>query len=522
MSEDRPVREDRGIRDDLSARRGSEPRGFVLEKFGQGKVKREQMEELRRSLMRDLEAKGLAEGPGTAVAVYEEVEKFLENGHISGSNLNRLERRVLRRVVPGGSSSARGSRPATSEFTGPAGSRSAGSRTPGPFEAAHRLVREGARTPMSARSCTPSSMAGDDAKWSEVATYRKLMEEKDRVEARGKIRARQDAMRLDLERQMLEKEQKKVGFVEEEKQIFERQKVELKLWHEAESKVVEEQKRVASDVRKEREVQIAVVHAIREDEKQKKRLDEDLQVRRAEEKLEQERKVALAKKHLQRDAMQKLMADWAEDQKNRDAVLKLKAADEQLKASEYVKMLDVQEARNKKGIPVVRNPMGEYAPPNKAERRKKEQQEEAKMMILIRAANATAAEAELQKTEQKSKDRHSNQEFLAQQITERNAAKKVRNDELQRAKESVLAKTIEFKDEEKHRAEEQKRKNLKYRIELEKQIEGKKKIASPAYNSDLMSAAEVAMNRHLLQEARSMTGASGSQTSQVHEMQSTF
>jgi len=144
------------------------------------------------------------------------------------------------------------------------------------------------------------------------------------------------------------------------------------------------------------------------------------------------------------------------------------------------------------------------------------------MMILIRAANATAAEAELLKTEQKSKDRHSNQEFLAQQITERNAAKKVRNDELQRAKESVLAKTIEFKDEEKHRAEEQKRKNLKYRIELEKQIEGKKKIASPAYNSDLMSAAEVAMNRHLLQEARSMTGASGSQTSQVHEMQSTF
>jgi len=496
----------------------------MLEKFGRGRVKTEQKEELRSSLVRDLESKGLAAGFNQA-ALQEEVEKFLQNGHISGSNLNRLERRVLRRMrvtgePPDTPNSAREQRPATSEFS--VGSRSAGSRTP-------RTPRsqQGARTPGSSRGLWTGGLEAVgvaqaqwvNPKWSEVANYAKVLEEKEKVDKRFQEKARKERMRKDLEQQMLEKEQKKLVRVEEEKMIFERQKVELRAWHEAENAVVEEQKRIALEVRKEREIQNAVVRAIKEEERKKRHADDYMREQHTAEQAEQERRAALDKKNSQRDAMQKLMAEWAEDRRNREAEQKRQAADEQVKVNEYQKMLDTQEARNKKSVPPTRMPLGEYSPPNKAERLRKERQKDEELAQAVRAANAKAAEEELQKTEKKNKARTDNQEFLFKQMTERENARKTRDEELKQQKESVLAEEQEFIEWEKQRIEKQRMKNIQHRVELEKQIEMKKPPTrfQKRHNEDLMSAAEVAMNRHLLEEARTMASAASSQVGQTQK-----
>jgi len=124
----------------------------------------------------------------------------------------------------------------------------------------------------------------------------KAAKAKTKKDKRSKIKEKQEKMRLDLERQMQEKEQRKIGAKVEEMEIFERQKAELRAWHEAESAVVEEQKKIALAVRKEREIQNAVVQNLREDERQKKLVEDELHMKRSQDQVEQEKKVKKEKK----------------------------------------------------------------------------------------------------------------------------------------------------------------------------------------------------------------------------------
>lgn len=501
-----------------SSRGGESLRLDGLDKYGVSRIEVDRKEKLRRALISDLESKGLAEVSFPSVAVHEEVEKFLQNGHISDSNLSRLERRVVRRTrQPAIPASAREQRTVISEFS--VASKSAGSRTPCGLEAS-------AYAPGSSRGCT-TAVEQDFPKWSEVANHAKLLEAKDKAEARGTTKFKQERMRLELEEQMKEKEKKKSESAEEEKKTFDMQKVELMAWHESENAVVEKQRKMAFEVKKEREVQIAVVHAIREDERRQKLADADLHIKNAAVEVEKEKTAALYKKHAQRDTMHKLMSEWEKDRDTRDAEARRKAADEQVKVGQYQQLLDDQEVMNKKNVPTARMPNGEYSPPNKAERRKKERQLDDQMMAQVKAANAKAAEAELTKSLQTKRNRHSNQEFLAKQMEERESSRKVNKDLLEEQKSHVLAATQEFMEFEKQRIEQQRMKNIQHRLELEKQIQNKQPPTrfQKRHNEDVMTAAEVAMNRRLLEEARSMREPSSKQArpaSEASEMRSTF
>lgn len=500
-----------------------------LAKFGTGRITAELKEDLRKSLVKGFTSTGFGQGLNPD-AVQEEVEKFLQNGHISGSNLSRLERRVIRRTQGDGARPATGlagdQRTASSEFSAaPASARSAprsarsleGRPSSQMSQRSQRSQAQafegGSRTPVSARGLYSSGLhaVGETRppatpKWSEVANYAKVLENKEKAEHRLKKKTKQEEMRQDLQKQMVEKDVKKAEGAEEDKKIFWRQKAELKAWHEAESAIVEEQKKVALEVRQERVIQSAVVTAIREDERQKKLQEDDQLVKRAAEGLEEEKKAALAKKNQQREAMSSLIAEWEQDRKNRDEQKKQQANYEKDKVNEYQKMLDDQEERNRQNIVPARMPMGTYSPPNKAERRKEERVRDEQMMLLVRKANAKAAEAEMRKTEQKNTERHANQEFLFTQIRERDASRKQGEDDVKKQKERVEAEAAEYMEVEKQRVEHQRMKNIQHRLELEKQIESKKPPSrfKKRHNEDLMSAAEVAINWHLLQDAREM------------------
>lgn len=531
MSETRSVRADNFARKDDQPARGRYLLDLgVLEKFGHGHVRADKKDEIRSSLVRSLEAKVLEGGSEkcgsrrgsrevldrlkflrvSSTAVEEEVEKFLENGHISGSNLSRLERRVFRQVhKPGTPSTSRGQRPTISEFS--VASRSGGTRAPRSIEEAAEKTasNSGTQTPVSSRGFATSGLqAIDEAPplWSEMSDYARVLEEKDRAEHRHKIKSMQEKMRFDLKQQVQERDRQKTVAVEEDKIISARQTEELKAWQNAESAAAVARKKIALQVRKDRESQIAVVHAMKQDERRKRLAEDEAVLARAAIQVQQEKKAASEKKNLQRDTCMKLKEDWADDRKNREGDRQKKAAEEQEKVNEYLKMVDAQEARHRNNIPVARMPLGEYCPPNKAERRKREREQDDLMATQERFANAKAAVVEVQKHEQKHKDRQSNQEFLCQQISERENARKVRLDELQRQKDASLAETQEFMESEKQRIEQQRMKNIQHRLELEKQIKMKKssKRFQRRHNGDLMSAEEVSMNRHLLEEARAI------------------
>jgi len=259
-------------------------------------------------------------------------------------------------------------------------------------------------------------------------------------------------------------------------------------------------------VRKEREIQNAVVYAIKKDERARKLAQDDLLVQQAADSMEQEKQAALNKKNEQRGAMVKLMDEWAEDKKSHLGDRKKRETEEKIKVAEFMAMVDAQEARNKQNIPPARMPRGEYAPPDKAARRKQERALEDEMMKLVRTANIKAAEAEVKKKDEKIQERQSNQDFLFQQMMERKNKKDEAFDEGKKLMVTIQAEAAEFGQSEKDRIETKRLKNIQHRIELEKQIENKKPPArfQRRHAEDVMTAAEVAMNRHLLEEARSM------------------
>lgn len=216
--------------------------------------------------------------------------------------------------------------------------------------------------------------------------------------------------------------------------------------------------------------------------------------------------MAQEKKTKQKTNMATLMADWAQDRNVREDEKKRQELTEKAKVSEYQRMLEIQEARNKQSIPPIRMPLGDYVPPSKTSRRKEERQYDEKCMESVRTANAKAAEEEMKKTQRKFDERHSNQDFLFKQMEERDNKKKLGNDELQKQKDTVQAEIANFADFEKQKAERQRVKNIQHRLELEKQIATQKppNRFQKRRNDDLMSNAEVAMNGHLLREARSL------------------
>lgn len=504
---------------DMSVRGREIAASGVLQKFGLGRVKTEQKEEIRNSLIRELEDKGLTASNTSTAVVAEEVDKFIQNGHISGTNIDRLERRVFRRTREGAVPlSARDQHTATSELFS-VGRRSVGSQTPRPRSVegfARRVSHDaGGRsvTPGGPGRLTPSHLwmpqvysEGDEQpKWSELAAYAKIMGEKDKVDQRSKVKATQEKMRLDLQSQMQEKElQSKVKF-EEQKQEVAKQKVELQAWLDAEALVNEDQKKLVLDVKKKREVQIAVVKAMRQDEKRKRFEDDSVQMKNNAKAQAKEKKAAIDKKNKQKDVMIELMAEWAEDRNKRNSERKRQAAEEQAKVIEYHELLDRQEARNRQNIPVARMPKGEYVPPNYAERRKEERKLEEEEMAMLRAANVKSLEDEQAKLNQRSQMLQTNQEFLNQQREEKGKSIKMWQDEKQKQKEKVQAEAAEFQQSEKSRAEQQRMKNVQYRLELERQIATRKTSNTFQKSAweDTMSHAEVAMNRRLLEEARS-------------------
>merc|ERR1719487_250669 len=183
--------------------------------------------------------------------------------------------------------------------------------------------------------------------------------------------------------------------VEEEKKDIARQKVELQAWQDAETAIAEEQKRIALEVRKEREIQNAVVNAIRQDEQRKRRQDDGEQIKRNADAAEEEKKAALDKKNKQKGVMVRLMAEWAEDREKREAEKRRQASEEKAKNIEYHELLDRQEARNKKTKPIARTTkIEQYAPPTKAARQKVERQFDEQAMAMVRAANIKALEDE--------------------------------------------------------------------------------------------------------------------------------
>jgi hypothetical protein len=101
-------------------------------------------------------------------------------------------------------------------------------------------------------------------------------------------------------------------------------------------------------------------------------------------------------------------------------------------------------------------------------------------------------------------ERHLNQAFLFQQIAEREESRRrFMEEQKDHQKAAADAAAKEYEMAEQQRIEQQKMKNMEYRLELDRQIHLKKMMQQ--LQEDQMSGAEKAMNRNYVMEAMKKT-----------------
>jgi len=468
---------------------------------------------LRGDLLREL-----AMRPGIQVtsAIQQEVDKFLQAGRVSASNLSRLERRVTTRCS--GAMSARG-----------AGSGAASAADMSEFSVATRASKMEA--PMSARVRTPASASqksqslgapgaraltlnqvpeeqsllpdGPISRWSEIAKYSRAVEYEEEKTKQQKKRREQAQMAKDLEVQIATKRAQSGSSKHEEQRFLEHQEVELERWKADQQEKQDSVRQRALLVQKERELQNAQNNRRREEEKQMAAEEEGRLVRRAAEQIDQEKDMISARKVVAKQRQSDLQKGMKEVRDRRQQDQEDKVAFERMKVQEYQDLLKEQEARNKQNIPSIRG-VGAVIKAPPGGKKGREFYSEENVLKQLETKNMMADMAEQEKIKTKKEQKLSNQDFIFSQIAERN---KNRERELERKKQSktdAQVATEEYMSTEKRRIETAKDINERYRVDLEKQITAKKAKAPDRNAGDFLSPNEKAVNRHLIQDAEDL------------------
>merc|ERR1711933_102609 len=230
------------------------------------------------------------------------VDRFIQNGHVSSRNLSRLERLVQRRIQESGTDEAS----TLYSERGSLSARSARLRT--------GSIRSMQQQPsnLQAMSLTPPA---DYSSWAEIAKHAKRLEEREKMLKVDKIRSAQQKMRVELDQQIAEKEERKKQLHNEEQQHSQQQKVEYESWQVSQEAQKEELRRKALEVKKDREMQAADIQQRRDIELGKKKEEDRRTVKRAVNEQAREKKLLLDKKINQKESMALLVKEWQENKR---------------------------------------------------------------------------------------------------------------------------------------------------------------------------------------------------------------
>merc|ERR1712217_710324 len=109
-----------------------------------------------------------------------------------------------------------------------------------------------------------------EPKWSEIAKYSKLMEEKEKVEKREKQRTAQETIRKHLDIQMAEKEQQKQALKEADTLLKQQQSAQLEQWNREQQSKKDAMSQKTQAIQRDRDEQTAILAKSREEEHKRK------------------------------------------------------------------------------------------------------------------------------------------------------------------------------------------------------------------------------------------------------------
>ena len=312
-------------------------------------------------------------------------------------------------------------------------------------------------------------------RWSQIAKLARKEAEIEETRKREARRIAQKEMRAFLQKQVDQKNLRQKEAAEDELEFFQMQKADLERWKQ--DQVTEAQNRLQQLqlVIRDRAVHTEAALQQREAERKRRSSEDRRLILRAARELELEKRAVEEKRHERRIAHTALVQEAALLGKKKGSEARAQRIEEEKqRLEEYSKFLEAQEARSKASKPRIRDQTP--AAPPRAKRKGEEVYYDPEIVMKIRnEAMARAEEAELSKQEHLKMERHLNQAFLFQQIAEREESRRRFTEEQkdhQRAAADAAAKEYEMAEQQ--RIEQQKMKNMEYRLELDRQIHLKK------------------------------------------------
>jgi len=407
-----------------------------------------------------------------------EVDTFAKSADVTEANLSRLERRLQNRArrTDGDNVSASG----VSAYSGSG------------------LGKSRSAVSLSGQSIIDSAQAPQSFEWSKLDDYASYLNEQDALRQRLGVAALQRKLRMDLDQQVRDKQQRRLASADEEQRYHQNTMIELERWKQQEQAREEERHMKLMREKADRDQQLAYERKIKSDEEQRKREEEALLVERIVTEMDNEQQRLEKRKEKTKKSMKKVFAENALDQEKRLDVKKQEMEQEQQAMREYNRVLDEQEAQRAaemqarmdrqamlmKKLQVDVLDVQKAAGDNDEQRAQAQQEEQDRHFF----------EAEALKQGRLKELRQENQSYLLKQMDEKESRRQEERD-IQGIQAAILDRdSHEYGEIERQKVIDRRIRNLEHRKDIEKQMEHNLRQAAPPD----MSPAEIAMNKPLL------------------------
>jgi len=407
-----------------------------------------------------------------------EVDAFAKNADVTEANLSRLERRLQNRARAADAENASTSGVSAYSGSGLAKSRSAMS--------------------LNGRSVIDSAQAPQSFEWSKLDEYASYLNDQDALRQRLGVSAIQRKLRMDLDQQVKDKQQRRLASADEEQRYHQNTMIELDRWKQQEQAREEERHLKLMREKSDRDQQLAYERKIKSDEEQRKRDEEALLVNRIVSEMENEQQRLERRKEKTKKSMRKVFAENEVEQEKRLEIKKKEMAMEQLAMGDYNRVLDEQEAQRaaelearlqrqamlmkklKSNVLDVEKAVGD----SDGQRAAAQQEEQDRHFF----------EAEALKQRRLKELRHENQTYLVKQMEEREGRRQEDRD-IQAIQAAILERdSQDYGEIERQKVIDRRVRNLEHRKDIERQMEHNLLQAAPPD----MSPEEIAMNKPLL------------------------
>mmetsp|Transcript_38789 Transcript_38789/g.76887 ORF Transcript_38789/g.76887 Transcript_38789/m.76887 type:complete len:504 (-) Transcript_38789:142-1653(-) len=407
-----------------------------------------------------------------------EVDTFAKSADVTEANLGRLERRLQNRARATDGENASASGVSAYSGSGLGKSRSAIS--------------------LGGQSVIDSAQAPQSFEWSKLDDYAMYLNEQDALRQRLGVAALQRKLRMDLDQQVKDKQQRRLASADEEQRYHQNTMIELERWKQQEQAREEERHMKLMREKSDRDQQLAYERKIKSDEEQRKRDEEALLVNRIVSEMDNEQLRLEKRKEKTKKSMKKVFAENAVEQERRLGIKKQEMDQEQEAMREYNRVLDEQEAQRAaemearlqrqallmKKLQVSVLDVQKAAGDNDEQRAAAQQEEQDRHFF----------EAEKLKQRRLQELRQENQSYLLKQMDEKESRRQEDRD-IQAIQAVILERdSQEYGEIEQQKVIDRRVRNLEHRKEIEKQMDHNLRQAAPPD----MSPAEIAMNKPLL------------------------